>query len=256
MRLEKIKLNMKETIKNRIEKLLSEEYYCSLAELNGKNTIYSINTNAQKPYIKILAYRNCIVVCTSGDLHIKLKEILKDKNRDEIFELPFVYGQTIHYVPNNTYIGNISNIFSYEYELLFYKDILKLRGLEGFENSLSFDENGYTPTKAVYIAKDHEKIIGIAGVSKTSIEDVWEIGVDVKEEYRNARLGTNLVSNLTKELLMRDIVPFYSASVTNIGSQMVASRCGYIPLWVDTFGTILDGSSVYNNIISDWSLNF
>ena len=61
---------------------------------------------------------------------------------------------------------------------------------------------------------------------------------------------------LTKELLARDIIPFYSASVTNIGSQMVASRCGYIPLWVDTFGTILDGSSVYNEIMKSLSLAF
>ena len=73
------------------------------------------------------------------------------------------------------------------------------------------------------------------------------------EEYRNARLGTYLVKGLTKELLTRNIIPFYSASITNIGSQMVASRCDYIPLWVDTFGTILDGSSVYNDMIKGLS---
>ena len=56
---------------------------------------------------------------------------------------------------------------------------------------------------------------------------------------------------LTRELLERNILPYYSASVTNLGSQMVASRCGYIPAWVDTFGTTLDGSSVYNEIVSD-----
>ena len=76
------------------------------------------------------------------------------------------------------------------------------------------------------------------------------------EEYRNARLGTYLVRGLTKELLERNIIPFYSASITNIGSQMVASRCDYIPFWVDTFGTILDGSSVYNGIIRSLSSEF
>ena len=29
------------------------------------------------------------------------------------------------------------------------------------------------------------------------------------EEYRNARLGTYLVKGLTKELLTRNIIPFY-----------------------------------------------
>ena len=76
------------------------------------------------------------------------------------------------------------------------------------------------------------------------------------EEYRNARLGTYLVRGLTRELLAQNIIPFYSASITNIGSQMVAGRCGYIPFWVDTFGTILDGSSVYNDMIGDLSLKF
>ena len=240
---------MKAIIKSKIEELLSKEYYCSLDELNGKSTVYSVNFNAKQPYIKILAYRNCVVVCTSEDLYYKVRELLQNKNRDEIFELPLVYGQTIHYVPNDNYINDVSVSLNYECEYLFERDILSLVGLIGFENSLAFDENGSTSTKAVCIAKEKNKIIGAAGAAESSVNGVWEIGVDVMEEYRNARLGTYLVRGLTKELLARNIIPFYSASVTNIGSQMVASRCDYIPFWVDTFGTILDGSSVYNDII-------
>ena len=240
---------MKAIIKSKIEELLSKEYYCSLDELNGKSTVYSVNFNAKQPYIKILAYRNCVVVCTSEDLYYKVRELLQNKNRDEIFELPLVYGQTIHYVPNDNYINDVSVSLNYECEYLFDRDILSLVGLIGFENSLAFDENGSTSTKAVCIAKEKNKIIGAAGAAESSVNGVWEIGVDVMEEYRNARLGTYLVRGLTKELLARNVIPFYSASVTNIGSQMVASRCDYIPFWVDTFGTILDGSSVYNDII-------
>lgn len=240
---------MKAIIKSKIEELLSKEYYCSLDELNGKSTVYSVNFNAKQPYIKILAYRNCVVVCTSEDLYYKVRELLQNKNRDEIFELPLVYGQTIHYVPNDNYINDVSVSLNYECEYLFDRDILSLVGLTGFENSLAFDENGSTSTKAVCIAKEKNKIIGAAGAAESSVNGVWEIGVDVMEEYRNARLGTYLVRGLTKELLARNIIPFYSASVTNIGSQMVASRCDYIPFWVDTFGTILDGGSVYNDII-------
>ncbi len=244
---------MKELIKNRIEALLSKEFYCSLKELNEKATVYSINFNAKQPYIKILAYRNCVVVCTSENLHFKVRELLQDKTRDEIFELPFVYGQTIHYVPDDDCTEDILISSNYEYESLFDQDILSLTGLAGFENSLAFDENGSTSTKAVYAARDNNRIIGIAGAAESSVNGVWEIGVDVMEEYRNAKLGTHLVRGLTGELLTRNIIPFYSASITNIGSQMVANRCGYIPYWVDTFGTILDGSSVYNNIVGGLS---
>ena len=75
-------------------------------------------------------------------------------------------------------------------EYLFGRDILSLTGLTGFENSLAFDENGSTSTKGVYIAKVNNKIIGAAGAAETSTDGVWEIGIDVLEKYRNARLGT------------------------------------------------------------------
>lgn len=247
---------MKVIIKNKIEELLSKEFYCSLDELNGKSTVYAVNFNAKQPYIKMLAYRNCVVVCTSEDLCYKVRDLVQGKNRDEIFELPLVYGQTIHYVPNNSYTKDVSVSLNYECEYLFDRDILTLTGLTGFENSLSFDENGSTSTKSVYIARDRNRIIGVAGAAEPLVNGVMEIGVDVLEEYRNARLGTYLVRGLTKELLERNIIPFYSASITNIGSQMVASRCNYVPFWVDTFGTILDGSSVYNDIIKGLSSEF
>lgn len=131
----------------------------------------------------------------------------------------------------------------------FDEDILSLRGLTGFDNSLVFEENGSTAARAVCIARDGKQIIGIAGASETPADSFWEIGIDVVGKYRGKGLGTYLVSRLTDELMERDIVPFYSASVTNIGSQRTAHRSGYIPVWVDTFGTILDGSSVYDDIV-------
>lgn len=242
-------MELKEVITDKIERLLSKEFYCSIKELRGKETAYTVNSNAKGPYIKILAYRNSVVVCTSENLQRKVQELLQNKNRDEIFELPLVYGQTIHYVPDCGCPAEGTIPVGYTYACLFGKEISGLAGVSGFENSLAFDEQGFTPTKAVYMAKDKNKIIGIAGAAESSVNDVWEIGIDVLEEYRNANLGTYLVKALTRELLARNIVPFYSASVTNIGSQMVANRCGYIPIWVDTFGTTLDGSSVYKELI-------
>ena len=116
----------------------------------------------------------------------------------------------------------------------------------GMAMALRLDKS---PAKVFCIAGDGKDIIGIAGASGTSVDSFWEVGVDVREKYRGEGLGTYLVSRLTDELMERDIVPFYSASVTNIGSQRTAHRSGYIPMWVDTFGTILDGSSVYDYIV-------
>ena len=241
-------------IRNKIEELLAREYCCSLEDLGKNGVVYSIRPGKERPYIKILSYENCVLVCTSEDLHTEVRRLLQNRSRDEIFEIPYVYGQTIHYVPDNAhgiYAGNVSASCGYVCEYMEGKEILQLNGLKGFGNSLAFDDKGFTPTGAVYVARHDSKIIGAAGAAKSSVEAVWEVGVDVAEEYRNAGLGTYLVRGLTERLLERNIVPFYSASVTNIGSQMTACRCGYKPLWVDTFGTTLDGSSVYHDIVKN-----
>ncbi len=244
---------MNENIRNAIELLLSKEYYCESVALSEKGTVFTVNPEINELFVKILAYRNCVIVCTSRNVQEKIEKLLRNRNRDEIFELPYVYGQTIHYVPdaNREYVRHIKS--DYTSVCIWGNDLLSLIGISGFENSLAFNENGKTSTKAVCIAKYNDKIVGIAGAAATSTDGVWEVGVDVAIEHRNAGLASHLVGTLTKELLAQGIVPFYSASVTNIGSQMVASRCGYIPCWMDTFGTIFDKHYAYDKSIVNFA---
>ena len=181
---------MREMIRNKVEEYLTREYWCSPSRLRAGGTVYTVHGAADRPYIKIMAYRDTVVVCTSKDLAGRVRDLVENKSRDEIFSL---------------------------------------RGLQGFDNSLAFDDRGHTPTKAACIARNGDMITGVSGAAPASPEGLWEVGVDVLPEYRNSGMGTYLVTKLTGELLERDVVPFYSASVTNIGSQMVAARCGYIP---------------------------
>lgn len=201
---------MREMIRNKVEEYLTREYWCSPSRLRAGGTVYTVHGAADRPYIKIMAYRDTVVVCTSKDLAGRVRDLVENKSRDEIFSL---------------------------------------RGLQGFDNSLAFDDRGHTPTKAACLARNADMITGVSGAAPVSPEGLWEVGVDVLPEYRNSGMGTYLVAKLTRELLKRDMVPFYSASVTNIGSQMVASRCGYIPAWVDTYGTVLDGGSPYGDLL-------
>ena len=241
----------RERIQSKVEELLSAQYHCGLPELRGKGTFFSACPNGEKPHLQMMAYRNCVVVCASEGLYPGLRQLLQGKSRDEIFELPFVYGQTIHFVPDQE--NPKERQTGYGLECRFDQELQALTGLEGFENSLAFEDSGWTNTRAAVIARDRDRIIAVAGAAESGVDGLWEVGVDVAESYRNAGLATLLVSRLTKELLARNIVPYYSASVTNLGSQMAASRCGYIPAWVDTFGTTLDGSSVYEEIVKGMS---
>ncbi|NFS06502.1 GNAT family N-acetyltransferase [Clostridium botulinum] len=236
-----------------IKKHLSEQFFCNLSELEQENTSFTINSLIKSAYIKILAFNKCVIVNTSESIHSKVKSALNGKSRDEIFEFLFVYGQTIHYVPDVKKIQRLSLLDGYSCELLQGNDVNKLRGITGFDNSLVFDCNGNTSTTIVFLAKKGNEIIGLAG-AESETEKLWEVGVDVKPKYRKSSLGTILVANLTVDIIKQGVVPFYSVSVTNIGSQMVANRSGYIPYWIDTFGNILDGSFPYNIFVKNLKL--
>lgn len=229
-----------------IKKYLSEQFCCKEEELETAEVIYTCNSKKKKAYVKIMAYKECVVVSASEDMLSTVQSATIGKSRDEIFEIPFVYGQTIHYVPDITKFCEPVLHDGYTYELLCKEEIKRLAGISGFDNSLVFDADGNTNTCMVLVAKENGKVIAIAGAGAET-ETMWEVGVDVKKEHRNGGLATKMVMKLTMEILKRGIIPFYSASVTNIASQMVAARSGYIPCWVDTYGTVFDSGFGYGD---------
>ena len=224
---------MDKYIKNKVEEYLTGEYHCTSDDLNASGTVFTIHAFVPQPYIKIMAYRNAVVVCTSQNISSKIKDMLRGKSRDEIFETPLVYGQTIHYIPDPAYAYQLRKRPGYDFEMLFDEQILSLRGLKGFENSLEFDEHGETPTKAVYAAVENKKVVGVAGVAPTAVPDMWEVGVDVLPEYRRRGIASALTSALAREILNRNKVPFYCAAWSNIRSARNAVKCGFVPAWVE-----------------------
>ena len=98
-----------------------------------------------------------------------------------------------------------------------------------------FDEEGNTNTGIVLYAEKDGEIIAVAGAARETNE-IMEVGIDVKKSYRGQGLAKLLVHNLSVEILKRNKIPFYSASVTNLASQSVAVRSGYKLLWTDSYG--------------------
>lgn len=90
------------------------------------------------------------------------------------------------------------------------KELYKLQGIKGFDNSLAFDMEGSTNTNIALLARKDNEIVAIAGASAIS-EKIMEVGIDVKKEWRGHGLASLLVRNLTVEILERNIIPFYSA---------------------------------------------
>lgn len=70
---------MDEYIKNKVEEYLTGEYHCTSDDLNASGTVFTIHAFVLKPYIKIIAYRNAVVVCTSQNISSKIKDMLRGK---------------------------------------------------------------------------------------------------------------------------------------------------------------------------------
>lgn len=218
-----------------ISKYIARSINCSVNDLKSDGTIFIKNNKEQKNYLKILSIGEANIISASEDIFLAAKKQLEGKNRDELFESNLTYGQTIYYVPDLKNIIPLPYSKEFEFELLVGDEIRKLKGVEGFENSLAFDDNGNTPTCIALYAKKNDSVIAIAGASFVD-NDLREVGIDVQKIYRGRNLATILVRNLSVEILKLGKIPFYSASVTNIASQAVAMRSGYMPLWTDSFG--------------------
>lgn len=185
----------KDEINNKIYDYIAGYINCSTDQLKEEGTHFVKNKKAAKNYVKILSIRDTNIISLSEEKYELGKQLLSGKTRDELYE------------------GN---------------NLKTLCDIEGFENSLAFDAEGNTNTTIVLCAIKDNEIIAIAGAAPTG--KLMEVGIDVKKKWRGYGLARLLVRNLTVEILERNMIPFYSASVTNLASQAVAIRSGYMPL--------------------------
>ena len=231
-------------ILNIIYEHLAQLMECEVADFTREETTFSVR-NIEAPFLKIIICGNSIVVTASPNLYSKVVSLLENKSRDELFECPLVYGQTIHYIPDLAYVADPKLPDDFTYKLFQGEDILKLSHIAGFDNSLDFDDNGKTNSAIAFVAYKDDTVVAIAGAS-IAYNNLWEVGIDVLPAFRNQGLATAMIRKLTYEILNKGAVPFYSASITNIGSQIVAARAGYLPCWVDSWGNIYDEYYPYN----------
>ena len=72
----------------------------------------------------------------------------------------------------------------------------------------------------------------MAGCSADTPE-LWQIGIDVQEQYRGRGIGTYLVTLLKNETIRRGKIPFYGTSLSNLPSWRIALNSGFFPAWIE-----------------------
>ena len=115
---------------------------CGIQDLHAGETIFIENDNKPEKYIKILSIEDTNIITLSSDLFSDGMRQLCGKSRDELYESNYVFGQTLHYVPDINQMKLLPFAEGYTFELVIDDEIRKLYGIRGFDNSLSFDENG------------------------------------------------------------------------------------------------------------------
>ena len=235
----------KEIMLDKIKNYLSEKYKCDISELSKKGLNIIKNNSENK--IKMLLFYDLILVSTSNNFYDLVKKNLENKNVYEIFEFPLVYGQSIYFIPDLKRITKQEELKKFTFKL-YDGNTNEIKLTNGFENAITFKDEKCISDIA-YCAYDNDKIIGIAGADKIN-DDIWEVGIEILPEYRKDGLATILTKNLTLKILEKGIVPIWCASSTNIGSQAVANKSNYIPLWFETYSDVFDKDFEYKNLIN------
>lgn len=211
----------------------------------NKIVISDKNANARQylelPFLcDFTSYGNNIVASVSPEYAEIAKEYIAKFSTEHCFETP-----QIHWLINKLHKHNANVCFMAEYFLPNLDNFPKLScnyqtrvlGKDKFESlytqqwSNALCKNRKNLDVLGVGAYDNGELIGLAACS-ADCDNMWQIGVDVLDNYRNKGIGSCLTNQLAHEILKRNKVPFYCCAWANIKSVKNALKSGFIPSWV------------------------
>ena len=227
------------------EYIVSSNLNIEMKDFEKRGQVFKVNYLENT--VKIIGIENATIISVSKDLEKQVKKEFMNKSRDIVFENPITYGETIFYIPNfskNEIINN--NKYKVEY-FIGQESIEKLKFPKSFNDCITYDDNNNLLTDIVAVVFDNGKIVSCAGAMKV-FDGIYEMGIDTLPEYERRGFAVMLSNALRLKLQEMNIVPIWRASVTNIGSQNIAQRAGFVPYYISSFGTLGDKFCPYNNL--------
>lgn len=202
----------------------------------------------QSTFLEAATMGKSTVISGDKDILAKVKPLLENKTRDDIFAAPFLFGHSLYYLPDCDRIKKLPSPEGFTFHIKEGKEIHKLYNNPGFENAIMYDVNHPRPDVIAIYAMWDDKIAAMAGASADS-SMMWQIGIDTLPEFRNKGLAVSLVSNLAIIIMEKRIVPYYGTASSNIASQSVAYKSGLFPAWMCSYKNTFDGTSLYGDKI-------
>jgi ribosomal protein S18 acetylase RimI-like enzyme len=132
-----------------------------------------------------------------------------------------------YFLPDMSKVKEVS--CQYELRVLEKKDFTELYN-NNWSNALC-EKNKHLNVLGVG-AYQENNLVGLAACS-ADCDTMWQIGIDVLEDYRKKGIATALTSKLALEIMKKGKVPFYCTAWSNIKSVKNAIKSGFRPAWVE-----------------------
>jgi len=234
-----------------IKNQLAIEYNCSVQDFSSSNNIVTVTKDNEEKrrfidgsfFFQMATFGDNAVITADKCMYNWLKEYIKDKKGYWLFEHNNLLKIEEKLNEYNKKLSSTHHMFL-SYKETAPKEIdLKLKWFENeeihpfyetkmFPNALCTKYNPKRPDVLAVAACDKDKIIGMAGCSADT-PLLWQVGIDVNENYRGKGIGTYLVTLLKNETEKRGKIPYYGTSLSNLYSWGIALNSGFVPAWIE-----------------------
>lgn len=90
----------------------------------------------QSLFLEIATMGKSIVISADSDILTKVKPLLENKTREDIFVAPFIFGHSLYYIPDCNKLKKLPILDGFNFHIKEGKEIHDLYKVSGFENAI------------------------------------------------------------------------------------------------------------------------
>ncbi len=241
----------KQQLYRKLREQLALEYNCYPEDFTRKENIVTLSVDhpgrrhyADRPFFfQMVTLGQNAVITADPRLHAWLRDYIEDKPGHRLFEYRSLCQIDNRLKEFDKRLWQTHHMFLPDMEIKPVKDLIPVRWHEQenlhsfyaekrFPNALCSRFMPSRPDMLAVAAYDGEQIVAMAGCSADTPE-MWQIGIDVQEQYRGRGIGTYLVTLIKNEAIRRGKIPFYGTSLSNLPSWKIALNSGFFPAWIE-----------------------
>lgn len=244
------------------------DYNISVDDLQkGSYAIYSPSEVAsearnylkKKPYCNFIYYGQSLVAVADEEMQPFIEKYLS-KHEESIyrcFDAPQITalnnelekkGQCVAYIaesflPDVAYVPHLNT--EIETKIFIEDEIIELYDDKRFTMALNYERAGKRVDVIAIAAYMNGEIVGVAGATN-DCKTMWQIGVDVSEDFRCQKIASTLTYLLSQEILKRGIIPFCTCAWSNLASKNALRKAGFKEAWIELASENIDESWIRN----------